>query len=129
MLEMYAYHVTPIENLESIKANGLLPRIGERSVEYGESKEGIYLFGKASDLEAALSSWMETVFDPEEPLVCLLVDIAGLEQRSDAGYEICVLEPIPPKHIKVLSLDIWAETTIPASEMDLGHMDSLDNIF
>ena len=43
---MIFFHVTEENNLPSIIKNGLLPKIGEASRLFGETKERIYCFSK-----------------------------------------------------------------------------------
>ena len=39
------YHVTTLDNLNSIIRNGLVPNIGDRSKKLGETESRIYFFG------------------------------------------------------------------------------------
>lgn len=111
---MKAYHLTPFENLDQIWDTGLIPAVGPRSAELGETVPGIYVFPDRHTLEQALGSWLEDAFDPEAALSCLLIDLEGLACDSDVDYELRILEPVAPDRIALLSTDIWAETGIPA---------------
>jgi hypothetical protein len=112
--EMFAYHVTPAENLPSIARDGLEPRCGERSEDLGETQSAIYLFREKHALEAALGSWLENAFDIDDPLACLIVDTDGLDiKESDAGFEVLLMETVSPDRIKLLSPDIWEEMEAP----------------
>jgi hypothetical protein len=112
--DVAVFHLTSPELLPSILERGLEPGIGPRSTELGETVAGVYCFPDRSALEAALGSWLETVFDPEDPLACLVIDERGLSMNSDADYEIRVVETIDPERIRVLTADIWNEDGIPS---------------
>lgn len=101
MLSQVAYHVTPVENLDAILQTGLQPRIGERSVELGESVPRIYLFPDLESCDTALSSWLGDCFEdiPEDGLLVLQVDVAGMYLETEAGYEMTTMEAIPPSRI------------------------------
>lgn len=98
-----AYHVTPRANLDSICEKGLEPRTGARSLMLGELKDAIYLFPIIEDMENALSNWLGEIFEDEEALVVLEVNISELDiVQSEAGYEILCFETIAVPRIKTL---------------------------
>lgn len=98
-----AYHVTPRANLDSICEKGLEPRNGVRSLMLGESKDAIYLFPSIENMENALSNWLGELFEDEEVLVVLEVDILGLDiVQSEAEYEILCFETIAVPRIRTL---------------------------
>lgn len=113
---MIGYHLTPLENLDGISKSGLRPGIGPRSQEIGEVIEAIYFFPDLVTMEDALASWCESYFDPDKPLVCLLVDIFEVERGTGANFEIVCLSAIDPSRIKILSMDIWEEISFPEPE-------------
>lgn len=115
---MIFYHVTPAENLDNISKTGLEPRRGPRSEEFGEESSRIYLFPDADALSGALESWLEDVFDPEEPLACLTVDMDGIPfSRDEVEFEVTVCDHIPADRIKLLSRDIWEEYGVPEASL------------
>lgn len=52
------FHVTLMENVPSIQINGLIPSIGDRSQEFGETEAVSFLFPSEEDMENALSNWL-----------------------------------------------------------------------
>ena len=95
------YHVTPTENVESILKNGLIPSIGERSIDFGEDRKRVYLFQSIEDSEASLMGWLGEEFG-EEPLSLLEVKLPKEIDFEKEAFEIQVSENIPPECIKVL---------------------------
>lgn len=95
------YHVTPVENLDSILTYGLHPAIGDRSQEIGETDAAVYLFPSYAHLVDGLGNWLGECFDDEDELVVLEVDGYGLLFFESAGYEITVIESISPDRIRV----------------------------
>ena len=95
------YHVTPVENLDSILTHGLRPTIGDRSQEIGETDAAVYLFPSYADLVDGLGNWLGECFDDEDELVVLEVDGYRLPFCESVGYEITVSEPISPDRIRV----------------------------
>lgn len=73
------YHLTPRRNLEAIKAQGLMPTVGERSESLGEAEPRIYLFDSKESLEDALGNWLGEEFDEDEELVALSIPAHRLE--------------------------------------------------
>lgn len=100
------FHVTPIENLESILESGLVPQIGERSEEIGEEQERIYLFSDFEEMENALMNWLGEVFEECEELCILQIDLPNefpveteVDSNGDKFYESYVYEVIPSNFI------------------------------
>lgn len=56
------YHVTPTENVESIRSQGLIPQIGFRSKLVNEQYPLVYLFGSRIEMEEALMNWLGECF-------------------------------------------------------------------
>lgn len=96
---MIAYHLTTLENYQSIIENGLTPQIGPRSESLGELHPRIYLFPDKLTCIDAISNWLGEEFDEEEDLIILQLDITGYSFDSEVGYEITVNEPIPKNRI------------------------------
>lgn len=105
---MVCYHVTLMDNLESIMEKGLIPTIGERSEEYGEDEEFIYMFPNLEDMEIALSSWLGDWYNDNygEDIV-----LASLELNlpddfpvylGEVEYEVVSRKAIKPEFIKFL---------------------------
>lgn len=92
------YHVTPAENLPSIIASGLVPRIGERSASFGEVSKGVYLFTSAEACESALMNWLGDEFE-EAKLVVLEFNEADISGDAPARYELVCLHTIPADRI------------------------------
>lgn len=110
------FHLTDATNVDSIMSSGLQPRMGDRSLEFGELEPAIFLFRTLADAEYALSNWLGEAFDGVESLALLQVELAvpagdvsetlDLEQRCDDGtFEHVVKETIPPAAISVLTMD------------------------
>lgn len=104
----FVYHVTPAENLPSITASGLQPRIGERSAKLGEPKPAVYLMASWEALDDALGNWLGSEFDEDTKLALLAIDTIGLPMRVNPGaaFETTCEQVIPPSAIKVLTEDL-----------------------
>jgi hypothetical protein len=107
LLKPTFYHVTPKDNLASILRDGLVPAIGPRSVELGETKEAVYAFPDRAFCETALSTWLGDVFDgmADDGLVILAIDSPQCPCKSDAGFEVLYTEPVAPAYLTVLGED------------------------
>lgn len=99
------YHVTLAENVPSIRDNGLIPSIGPRAEEAGETERSIYLFASKDDMDTALMGWLgewyTEHFGEECKLAILLIrlpdDIYVLDNGT--GYEGICNTVIPPEYI------------------------------
>lgn len=111
MTKFVAWHATPIENLDTILREGLMPRIGPRSRDLGEAEPAVYLFPDLAAVDAAVGSWMENAFDPEAALALLRVDLSGCPDVSAAGFELVCRSPVPVSRISVASPDLWKEVS------------------
>lgn len=109
----YAYHVTAAKNLPSIAAYGLLPRIGPNAKLLKEPKPAIYLFPTIEDLETAWDTWLGDLFDVDEQVALLKVELTG-PTHSEVEYELMVFEPIPVAQIELLTRDLDA---VPAGSL------------
>jgi hypothetical protein len=110
-----AWHVTPARNLPAIEREGLLPRIGPRAAMLGERASAVYLFPDLATAEDALMSWLGEALAVDGELALLEVATDGLAQDEGAGFEIAVLEAIPPSRLRVARRDI-DEGAWPAPE-------------
>ncbi len=103
------FHVTPKQNLNSILANGLIPQIGKRSEDIGESQEAIYLFPNFEEMDNALANWLGECFiddDEEEDLIILQIDLPEgfpvrreVDSNGDLFYEAYCTCDISEEHI------------------------------
>lgn len=99
------YHVTPMENVPSISKEGLSPRIGPRSIDYGEKTPAIYLFPDLVSTEDALMNWLgewyEQQYDEDYELAILKVCLPdGFPvSSSKAAWEFVCKRLIPPECI------------------------------
>ena len=95
------YHVTLLENLESIKKHGLIAKIGPRSKKIGEPVSAIYLFPDLDYANDAVVNWLGDEFDDDEDLIILPVNVTedDVERAPDIDYERVSLADIPAKLI------------------------------
>lgn len=68
------FHVTLKENFESIMLSGLIPQVGERSMQLGE-KPGVFLFPTEEDMDTALGQWLGDEYEEEDELFALKVTL------------------------------------------------------
>lgn len=95
------YHSTPISNLESILKDGLIPQIGERSIQLNESA-GVYLFTSYEQCENALCNWLGEEFDElDEDVVTLEIELPdAFPLEESVEWEAVARERIQPTYIK-----------------------------
>lgn len=74
------YHLTTRRNLESIRAWGLTPAVGDRSSALGESESRIYLFDSKESVMDALGNWLGEEFDEDEELILLSIPADSVEK-------------------------------------------------
>ena len=103
--QIIAYHVTPERNLIKIQKIGLVPHIGTNSSSYGETEGRIYLFPTPLDADDAVMNWLGDLYDEDDQLALLAVDITGLPTKKDVEWELNTNQPIPPERIKVINTD------------------------
>lgn len=100
------YHVTPIENLEIILSEGLVPIYGSRSQYDQHNIEGIF-FNKKLRQSIEMGQNFLVRF-PVEDLALLEVEVNQQTYRDpvhetyDRTTSVYVLDPIPPEDIKVI---------------------------
>ena len=103
-----AWHLTPLRHVPFILADGLQPKIGERSLRLGEHLPAIFLFPTLVDLENALSNWMgDEIEEADEPFALMRVHVPkGLRTIRMVDFEIQILDPIPPSCLMLVVDDI-----------------------
>ena len=108
------YHVTTLDNLNSIIRNGLVPNIGDRSKKLGETESRIYFFGSLDDVNDALMNWLLDEFSEDTKLVLLQVKIPNDVSitKEDDQFEYSTKDRIDSKYIKILSKDLGEEVDI-----------------
>lgn len=99
------YHVTEKKNLTDIKTNGLVPKIGPRSQNAGETEPKTYLFRHREDMENAVVNWLGDEFDEDESIVALEIQMPATAAKNLAfdiqtPYEVTYDSIIPPNWIK-----------------------------
>lgn len=96
------WHVTQFESVPDILRDGLLPRLGPRSQDAGETKPGIYLFPSYEAAEDALLNWLGEQFPEDTRLALIKVrlphDMVG-QLESDVDYELVSRQAIPAAYI------------------------------
>jgi hypothetical protein len=98
---MRVYHITPLQNLAAIQAEGLRPQIGPRSRDL-EEEDAAHVFYDLETLENAILNW--DMFDEDEDLICLEIEIELDDVEDDPAYPGAVgliRNTIPPDSITV----------------------------
>ena len=116
---MLAYHVTESTNLPSILADGIQPRIGERSREFGEKDPAVYAFPTLDDCNAALAQWLGDWYTEKEEesgrkthLAVVEFDASNLKQRPfEVEFEISFSDAVSPRLLRRV-----------ISEKDIHHL-------
>lgn len=99
------YHVTPAANLPAILKQGLVPAIGPRSADLGETAPGIYTFANLMDLDGA--DWLVDAFENDEALAVLELRVApDAPQHPGAGFEVVLAAPVPATAMTVVCHDL-----------------------
>lgn len=106
---MKLWHVTPTRNVFNILEQGLLPGIGSRSEELGESVARIYVFTEQLALEDALSNWLGEAFDDDEALSIVVLDVAKERLTIPVDlYEAYILDTVEPTCIvRIVAEQEW----------------------
>lgn len=105
----FAYHITTKKAYNKIKKEGLIPKIGKLSKEYGEKEKRIYFFLSKEEAENALSNWLgeaiEEHYGDDVECVMLKVDLSSFKiplEIDDNGvpfFEQSIDVPIEPQFI------------------------------
>lgn len=105
---MTRYHVTPSSNVDSIRKNGLQPRIGERSLSAGEKTPAVFLFANQDDLEQALLNWLGEIFEDEDLVILeIQLPLEYKQSLAQSEYEITCSVAIPPQYIRLYGKNIF----------------------
>lgn len=105
---MILYHVTPTENIPSIKDNGLIPQIGPLSEMADEKIPRIYFFNDLATVEDAVMNWLgnhlEDVYGEDTELTLITLNIPDNISLvryfiSPSDFEITSQACIPAKYI------------------------------
>ena len=105
---MKYYHVTLLSNVKSILKYGLLPKIGERSIEAKENKVAVYLFSSLLDMEDALMNWLgdwySDYYGEDVPLALLEINLPENFpiNKGEVEYESISEIAISPNYISFL---------------------------
>lgn len=92
------WHVTPVENLQKILVEGLIPAIGDRSRKIAEVTPKVHLFSSFSDFQDA--NWLWDEFEEDQQLALLHV---ACRPAKAAWTELATA--VRPDRIRLLSLD------------------------
>lgn len=119
-----ALHLTEAGDVRAIMAGGLIPMIGPRAGDIGESEDRVHLFPDADSLIGGLG-WMTDAFGDDVALSLLEVDVSGMAVLSGtdsglAGYEIAARETIPPDRLRLLCEDVLSLTENAIRELIRG---------
>lgn len=104
---MILYHVTDIENLESISQTGLIPSIGRLSSKYGETIPQTYFFSDPEDVVTALMNWLGVELDEIDEIDGFQHKHVVLECRANPTdidpqfFEVTLAYTIPPQDIRI----------------------------
>lgn len=105
--EIDLYHITLKDSLPSILENGLTPMIGLRSLSCKELEPAVFCFTSKESCEDA--GWLMDQFQDDDELVIIKIAFSGQKIKSDVGYELAILEAIPPTAITMVFNDDWTE--------------------
>lgn len=100
------YYVSPKRYAGAIRKKGLIPQIGFRSKQIGETSPAVYLFPDIIAMEEAVMNWLGDCFE-EEALVCwevMIPDEFPIED-GEAGYEKISRTVIPPEYLTILKIE------------------------
>ncbi|MGN8632897.1 hypothetical protein ACTNEW_15280 [Blautia sp. HCP3S3_G3] len=103
------YHITSIDNWESIQEYGLVPQYGFLSDMVMEQLPGVYMFLEKDEVNYAMQHWfgdmIRYVYDREK-LILLEIQIPddfGIEERF--GWEAISRSTIPAEYIKIVDFE------------------------
>ena len=93
-------HVTSANAIQSIRRDGLLPKMGPLSTQI-ESSPAIFMFPSWADMEDASWLWDGWPHESEPALLC--VDVGGLELEWEQAGEVMCMRKVEAARITVLS--------------------------
>ena len=70
------FHVTTSSNWKKIKKEGLIPKIGKRSLNMNEQEKSVFLFTSEQAMEDGVCNWLGDEFPAHAKLVCLKVALS-----------------------------------------------------
>ena len=127
------FHVTPLKNLESILENGLIPQIGERSLEIGEPIEAVFLFPNFEEMNDALYNWLGEEFDDDEDLAILQIDLPDnfpvyreFDDNGDEFYEAHCQCDIPVEYITGIYNEFY--NSIRQNNCNYNNLNEIDEL-
>lgn len=98
------YHVTTEKASRKILVNGLSPRKGSRSRDFGEEDPAIFLFTSIEEAEDAVMNWLGDKYNESTPLVLLEIKVPSDFEitKVNGQFEAVSIVPIPAKYIRLL---------------------------
>ena len=108
------YHITKRSNLKSIITKELQPLIGPNSAKINEKQPLVYLFNSLSDAQTALSQWFGELFDENEALVIIEINLELTDPALTAQLDEYHYESTYKKPINIINCYIF-------DELDLGN--------
>lgn len=113
------WHITPAENVSSILASGLEPRIGERSMMVSESEPRVYLFNTYDDLLDGVD--IIDAFEEDQELALFHVAVPRTE-----GAWLELSESVPADRVQLVVRDLDA-TLDPRHIEAIRGLDRVDD--
>lgn len=103
--DLYAFHITKRECMDSIIKNGLLPLNGDRSKSVGEDGKEynrIYFFTNGSHMQ----EWITDLYPDENiyDIELLMFNLKGRVAYCENGYNWYLIKGIKPEKIQFLRL-------------------------
>lgn len=103
MIKHTYFHATLAANVSSIMEQGLIPQIGERSVQLDGEREGVFLFTSEESCEDALANWLGDELDEvDDGVVILKVELPEhFPLDFDVEWEAISRQTIDPSCIAI----------------------------
>lgn len=102
------FHATPIDNLEYILHDGLIPAIGPRSLQIGEEKPGIYAFDSLDMLDDAIGGWLGDCLEDEGVMKIAILEITDINNNFQTdGFSHVSDNAIPANAISLLRIEAF----------------------
>lgn len=82
------WHVTPTANMPAIKQQGIVPKTGQNSAEWGEPEDAIHVFLNPDSMEDAIANWDMPSWGEEDevPLTAIKLNIPSSWLNDDPEY-------------------------------------------